>query len=159
PRIDLFADATYANPNSRAFPPKQAWEATWDAGVRLTWTINDTMTAVGASAEAKAKSETGLEQKGSYRDAVRVEVGAAYEDVKKAPATIEAADRGVVSSEEALRVQNELFAAGKANAVSLVDAETELTRARLNRIDAHIGSLVAEARLDHATGRDVGKGA
>ena len=74
---------------------------------------------------------------------------------QKAAASIEAAERGLASAEEALRVRRELFRNGKATSVDLVDAETAVTRARLQRIDAHVGLLVAQTRLDHATGRDV----
>ena len=35
------------------------------------------------------------------------------------------------------------------------DAETEVTKGRLRRLDAHVGLMVAKTRLDHATGRDV----
>ena len=154
PRLDAFADATLANPNPRIFPQRDQFDMTWDAGLRLTWILNDTFTTMGASAEAKARVEAVTEQKGSLRDAVRLEVAAAYFDMKKAVVSIESADRGIVSAEESLRVQRELFRAGRATAVNLVDAETELTRARLRRLDAHVGLLGARTRLEPATGRD-----
>jgi outer membrane protein len=155
PRIDAFGDATYANPNQRVVPPAQIWTGTWDLGVRLSWTLNDTFTTIGAAAEAKARVASVNEQKGSLRDGLRIEVASAYADALKAPPTIEAADRGMVSAEESLRVRRELFRNGKATSSELVDAEAELTRARLRRLDAHVGQLVARARLDHAIGRDV----
>lgn len=155
PRIDAFADATYANPNQRVFPQQQAWSGTWDVGVRLSWTLNDTFTTLGAAAEAKARTASVTEQKGALRDGLRLEVASAYADAVKAAPTIEAADRGVVAAEESLRVRRELFRNGKATSSELVDAEAELTRARLRKLDAHVGMLVAKAKLDHATGRDV----
>jgi outer membrane protein TolC len=155
PRIDAFADATYANPNQRIFPAREQFDGTWDVGVRLSWTLNDTFTTIGAAAEAKARTASVMEQKGSLRDGLRLEVASAYADATKAPPTIEAADRGLSAAEESLRVRRELFRNGKSTSSELVDAEAELTRARLRRLDAHIGLLVAKARLDHATGRDV----
>jgi outer membrane protein TolC len=155
PRIDAFGDALMANPNPRAFPPAQAWMGTWDLGVRLSWTLNDTFTTIGAANEARAHTGTALEQRGSLQDGLRVEVSSAYADAMKAPPTIEAADRGMVAAEESLRVRRELFRNGKATSSELVDAEAEMTRARLRKLDAHVGLLVARARLDHAVGRDV----
>lgn len=154
PRLDAFADATYANPNQRVFPPSQTWAGTWDVGVRLSWTLNDTFTTIGVAAEAKARVAGINEQKGALRDGLRLEVASAYADAIKASPTIDAADRGMVAAEESLRVRRELFRNGKATSSELVDAEAELTRARLRRLDAHVGQLVARARLDHATGRD-----
>jgi len=155
PRVDAFLDATYANPNQRIFPASPVWTGTWDAGVRLSWTLNDTFTTIGASAEAKARVASLVEQRAALADGLRVEVASAYADAVKAQPTIEAADRGMISAEESLRVRRELFRNGRATASELVDAEAELTQARLRRLDAHVGVLVAHARLDHATGRDV----
>jgi outer membrane protein TolC len=155
PRVDGFADATMANPNPRVLPATDKFYGTWDLGARLTWTINDSFTAAGATAEAKARAASIAEQKGTLKDGLRVEVTSAYSDVQKAAVTIEAADRQVVAAEESYRVRRELFRNGKATSVDLVDAETEVTRARLARLNARIGLLVARVRLEHATGRDV----
>jgi outer membrane protein TolC len=155
PRIDAFADATMANPNQRIFPAQDHFDGTWDAGVRLSWTLNDTFTAMGATAEAKARVAGLAEQKGIVRDGLRLEVTSAYADMAKSLATIEASERQVTASEESLRVRNELFKNGKATSVELVDGEAEVTRARLGRLNARIGLAVAKVRLDHATGRDV----
>lgn len=154
PRIDATANAYYSNPNQRIFPQQEKFTLTWDVGVRLSWTLNDTFTTIGAAAEAKARAASVAEQRNALRDGLRLEVASAYADVTKAPPTIEAADRGMVAAEESLRVRRELFRNGKATGSELVDAEAELTRARLRRLDAHVGLLVARARLDHATGRD-----
>jgi outer membrane protein TolC len=154
PRIDAFVDGTYANPNQRIFPAQAAWTGTWDAGVRLSWTLNDTFTTIGASAEMKARIASLVEQRGAVTEGLRVEIASAYADSLKAAPTIEAADRGMVAAEESLRVRRELFRNGKATSTELIDAEGEMTRARLRKLEAHVGMLVARARLDHAIGRD-----
>jgi outer membrane protein TolC len=154
PRLDAFADVTVANPNPRIFPQTDHWDATWDLGLRLSWTLNDTFTTIGAVAEAKARTASLVEQRGTLLDGLRVEIASAYADMVKAAPTIEAADRGMVAAEESLRVRRELFRNGKATSTELVDAEGEMTRARQRKLDAHIGLLVARVRLDHAIGRD-----
>ncbi|MEP7126481.1 MAG: TolC family protein [Byssovorax sp.] len=155
PRLDAFADATMANPNQRVFPSQNRFDGTWDAGVRLSWTLNDSFVASGATAEAKARLAGIAEQKNIVRDGLRLEVVSAYADMQKSLATIEASERQLTASEESLRVRNELFKNGKATSVELVDGEAEVTRARLGRLNARIGLAVARVRLDHATGRDV----
>jgi outer membrane protein TolC len=155
PRLDAFADLTYANPNQRIFPAQDKFDMTWAAGLRLTWTVNDTFTAAGAAAEAEARTQTVVEQKATLRDGLRVEVASAYADVQKSASIIEAAERQLAAAEESMRVRVELFRAGRATSVDVVDAETEVTQARLRQIDARVGLLVAKMRLEHATGRDV----
>lgn len=155
PRLDAVANVTVANPNQRAFPAQDKFIGTWDVSGRLSWTINDTFTAMGATAEAKARVASLAEQKATLRDGLRLEVASAYTDVQKAVVTIEAAERQLAAAAESARVRNELFRNGKATSVDLVDAETEVTRAQLSRLNARIGLLVARVRLDHATGRDV----
>lgn len=155
PRLDAFADGTYANPNQRIFPSKDQFDFTWDMGLRLSWTVNDSLNAGSTTAEAEARTASVLSQKQALRDGLRIEVAAAYADVVRAVASIDASDRGLVASEESLRVRRELFKNGKATSADLVDAEAELTRARLRRLDAHVGLAAARVKLDHATGRDV----
>lgn len=155
PRIDAFADANYANPNQRVFPQKDEFRFTWDAGVRLSWTINDTLTTLPAVTEAQARVEQIAAQKEALRQGLRLEVASAFAELKRAEANLEAADRGLAAAEEGVRVQTELIRAGKATGVALVDAEAELTRARLRHVDVRVAILVAKTRLEHVTGRDI----
>jgi outer membrane protein len=155
PRLDGFADASLANPNQRAFPQVEGWDSSWQAGVRLTWVVNDTFTAGGAADEARARTEAVVEQKAALRETLRAEVAAAWADARKAASVIAAADRGLVAAVEAHRVKSELFRNGRGSSVDLVDAQTEVTRAQLKRLDAHVGAHLAKTRLDHATGADV----
>jgi outer membrane protein TolC len=155
PRLDAFADATYANPNPRSFPAKEEFKFTWDVGARATWVLNDIATAAATAAEAKARVATVVQQRAALRDGLRMEVASAYFDLQKASASINAADQGVLAAAESLRVRQELFKVGKATAVDIIDADTEFVRSRLRQIDARIGLFVSEVRLAHATGADV----
>lgn len=156
PRVDAFADVTLANPNQRYTFSGQDWNTTWDAGVRVSWTFNDTFTSLGASTEAKARVTQISEQKKAVKDGLRLEVAAAYAEIKKSGASIDAATRGLTAAEESLRVRRELFQAGKATNVEMLDAETEVTRGRLRKLDAQIGLIVNQIKYDHAIGNDVG---
>jgi outer membrane protein TolC len=158
PRVDAFADAIYANPNPRIFPAEEKFDLTWDLGLRATFVLNDVGTAAAQAAETRARVASVAEQRGVLRDGLRLEVASAYYELKRVVSSIAAAERQIASATESSRVRNELFKNGKATGVELIDAETELTRSRLNLLDIRFGVLVAEARLAHATGADVGAG-
>jgi outer membrane protein TolC len=157
PRVDAFANFSYANPNQRIFPQRDEFRGTWEAGVRLSWTVNDTIAAPAAVTEAKAREAQIVALREQLLQGLRTEVAATYADLKRAEGTVPAADRGLVAAEEGLRVQNELLRAGRATATTIVDAESALTQARIGRINAHISVLVAKIRLEHAVGRDIPK--
>ncbi|MFO0618715.1 MAG: TolC family protein [Polyangiaceae bacterium] len=159
PRLDAFADATLARPNQRITPATEEFNFTWDLGLRLTWTVNDTFSTIGSKKLANSRTAQVSAQRDALIDAVRVEVTAAYADLAKAQPSIEAADKGVIAAEETLRVTKKLFAFGKATGTQVVDAETEVTSARLRMLAAHVNLLAAAIRLEHATGRDKAKSA
>ncbi|WP_441287041.1 TolC family protein [Sorangium sp. KYC3313] len=154
PRVDAFADLTYANPNQRVIPTQERFDLTWAAGVRATWVVNDIFATAAASAEANARTTQIAEQKAALRDALRLEVVSAYSELSKATSSIESAERQLAAAAESMRVRSELFRAGRATSVDVVDAEGEVTRARLQQINARVGALVAKTRLDHVVGRD-----
>jgi outer membrane protein len=155
PRLDAFANVTYANPNQRIFPSRDQFDTTWEAGVRASWVLNDIFTTAGASAEAIAQTSALAEQKAALSDGLRVEVASAYAEMSKAASSIETSERQLAAAEESMRVRTELFRAGRATSVDLVDAENAVTRARLQQLNARVGAVVAKTRLEHALGRDV----
>ncbi len=155
PRLDAFANATYANPNPRIFPQENRFDLTWDVGVRLTWVINDTFTTIGAAAEADARVASVAAEKRALEDAVAVEVTRAYYDIETARAAITAAEKREESAKISLDTRRQLFRAGQATATEIVDAEAELVEAGLQRLDAHVDILVARARLEHAIGAKI----
>lgn len=157
PRLDAVGNITYANPNQRIIPSREEFDLTWDVGLRLSWTVNETFSTIGSATQSRARTAQIAAQRDSLADAVRMEVASARAELAKAVPSIEAADRGVLAAEEGLRVTKKLFAFGKATGTDLADAENQVTSARLRTLSAHIGLLAARVRLDHAVGRDVAR--
>lgn len=157
PRLDAFGDYYYANPNSRVFPQKDEFKATWDVGVQLTWSPNDTFSASGVTAETEAKTKQVEAQKSALRDGIRLEVVQAAQAVREATVGISTSGRGLAAAEEGYRVRRELFRNGRATSAELTDAESDLLRARLEDINARADLRVARAKLEHAVGRDAGR--
>jgi outer membrane protein TolC len=96
-------------------------------------------------------------QKAELRDALSTEVFEARQALREAEVAAKTSERGLIAAEEAYRARVERFDAGRATFVELADAEAELLRARLERIDAKIAIRTAKVRLDHAVGNDVAR--
>ena len=152
PRLDAFADLLYANPNPRVFPSADKWDFTWQLGVRLSWRVNDTFTAFGTTDEIESNVAALRQRAEALRDGIVLEVTSAYHEKKKARASAGAALARERAGEESLRLRRLQLRAGRATAADIVDAETELTRARLDRLDAHVDLLAAAVRLEYAVG-------
>jgi outer membrane protein TolC len=96
-----------------------------------------------------------MSQRRALTDDLRSEIARALEAVDDATSAQLTTARAVASAEESHRVRRALFQNGRATSVELTDAETELTRARLAVIDAHVEARLAELELTHALGRDL----
>jgi outer membrane protein len=154
PTVGAFANATYANPNPRYFPPEAAWHGTWAAGVAATWTLTDIPGARASAFEADARGDALVAQRNALRDALAVEVVQYFESVRAADAKVVATDKQLESALEAYRVTRSLFVNTRATTSNVLDAETDLARARFAWVNARIDARVARARLEHAAGRD-----
>ena len=133
PRLDAVGNATYANPNPRIFPQDAVYRGSWDASVQLSWAITDLPGATAARRAAHARASALEAEREQLLDAIGLEVTQAAEALSEARTAIESTRRGVGSAEESYRVRRVLFQNGRATSVELTDAETELTRARLDR--------------------------
>lgn len=155
PRIDAFANLYHQNPNTRIFPQKDEWRTTWDLGVQLSWTINDSFTSDSQVKELEAKTAELEAQKNMLRDGVRLEVMQASNAMREAMVALDTTARQLAAAEESYRVRRELFRAGRATSVELTDAETDLMRSRLEALNARVDARIARANLEHALGRDI----
>ncbi|HEX3850566.1 MAG TPA: TolC family protein, partial [Polyangiaceae bacterium] len=155
PRLDAHADANYANPNSRYVPPAAAWHPTWNAGVTLTWTPTDIFGANAQSNVANAQADEVAAKRGAVKNGLRIETTQSINALAEANFGLEASREGLAAAEENYRVRRELYRAGKATIVEVTDAETDLTRARLDVVNSHVDERIARVALAHALGRDV----
>ncbi len=89
------------------------------------------------------------------REGIELEVVQAHQSIRESDVGIATTKRQLESATEALRVARELFRNGRATSTVVTDAETELTRARLEALNAHVEARISRAKLEHAVGRDV----
>jgi outer membrane protein TolC len=145
PRLSAFGTADYADPNQRVFPQADEFKLTWQVGAQLTWTLNDTLTARASQRRIRAEADELRADRENL---------AAQQAVGLAQRSLGTTQKGLAAAEEGYRVRRELLNAERATAVELVDAETELTRARIAALNARVDLRVARAQLDHAVGND-----
>lgn len=155
PRVDALGEALLAQPNPRYFPAAEEFHASWAVGVQATWTVNDAPSTAATRRAVAAQGRAITAQQGAVRDGLRTEVIATLRGAEQAERAIRAAARGHRAATAAYGVRRSQYLAGRATSVELTDAETELTRARIELIDALVGARVASVRLEHALGRDV----
>lgn len=152
PRLGLQANYDYANPNNRIIPQQQEWRGTWDVNVILSWSPSDFLTGNASVSRAEAELQQVRADLAALDDMLELEVTQSYSNYEAARAALEAAQVGIEAAEETYRVRLEQMRAGTAVTADLIDAETELTRARLDLLDALIGAQIAQARLVRAVG-------
>jgi outer membrane protein TolC len=154
PRLDVSANLLYANPNPRYQPAEDVFHATWDVGVTLSWTPTDIPGSTASAAGLAARESAVEAQKEALRDGLSLEIKQAWLASSEAQVAIASSRKALASAEESYRVRRDLFRNGRGILVEVLDAETELTRARLELLNSHIDARIARVRLLRASGRD-----
>jgi outer membrane protein TolC len=154
PKLSAFAIADYAKPNQRAFLEPDKFKFTWQAGLQLSWTLNDTLISRSTERRIDAEARELRADRENLERGTRIAVLAAQQAVSLAQRALATSAKGLAAAEESYRVRQALLAAQRGTAVELVDAETELTRARITALNARVDLRVAMAQLAHALGND-----
>lgn len=154
PRLTAFGVADYARPNQRIFPVEDVFKGTWSVGLSLAWTLNDALIANTTKKRILAETSELIADQENLRRGTRLEILQAQQNVNVAVHALATTQKGLASAEEGYRVRKELLNAERATAVELVDSETDLTRARINALNARVDLRVAMAQLTHALGND-----
>ncbi|MBA3396096.1 MAG: TolC family protein [Deltaproteobacteria bacterium] len=154
PKLSAFASADYARPNQRVFPQVDEFRFTWQAGVQLSWTLNEALVTRAQDRRFGAEIRELRADRDNLQRGTRIAVLAAQQAVELARRSLATSQKGLAAAEESYRVRQALLAAQRATAVELVDAETELTRARIASLNARVDLRVALVQLAHAVGAD-----
>lgn len=152
PRLDAIGDLTYANPNQRQFPQTAEFTGTWSAGVQLSWTFSDIPGALAQKDGFDAKVQKLEADRAALADAIRKDIASAVQSLRDATAAVETYAVGLASAEESYRTRRELFKVGRATSAELTDAETDLTRARLDAVGSQVDVRTARVKLSYAIG-------
>jgi outer membrane protein len=154
PKLAAVGVADYADPNQRVFPQEDKFKFTWQVTAQLSWTLNDALVERTTDHRLRAESAELRADRENLEHGTRIELLAAEQAVAIATHALKTSQKGLTAAEEGYRVRKELLNAERATAVELVDAETDLTRARIAALNARVDLRVARAQLEHALGND-----
>ncbi len=155
PKLSAFGQVDFANPNQRIFPSEDKFNLTWAVGAQITWTLNETLFAKTTDRRLLGETNELRADRENLERGARIQLLAAKQAVAIAQAALSTSAKGLAAAEEGYRVRRELLNAQRATAVELVDAETDLTRARIAALNARVDLRVAMVQLAHALGNDV----
>ena len=152
PQLFVQGNVDLANPNQRIIPQVAEFRTTWDVSVVLRWSPNEMGAARADAAEARALLEQARADMASLSDAVRFEVSDAHARMEAAREALRAAEVGLVAAQEQYEVRRAQLDAGAAVTLDVLQAETSLTRSRLEIVQAAVELRLARADLIRAIG-------
>ncbi len=122
------------------------------AGAIVQWNLWDGQLTKSKVAEARAHLEVAQEEERKVRLAVDLEVQQARLNLSEAEERLAVTAKAIQQAEESARLTRVRFEQGMTLASQLVDAETNLTTARVRRAEAEADRLIALAALRKALG-------
>jgi outer membrane protein TolC len=153
PRVDGFADFTYANPNQRFFPATNEWNSNWTLGVSASWQLRTFLSARSQVKSVKASQRTMAANAAAVRRGVVLEVTSAYEERRRAIEAQAINARAVAAAKAVYEQQVAMYSAGEVTTTDLIVAESERLNASLRQVNTRVDLRVADAKLLRATGR------
>ena len=149
PSVALVGSYGWDRPN-REYEPE--FYEHWSVSAVAEMSIFDWGLTSGRVREARAGLIQAEKGRDIHEDAVRLEVKQSCLLLDEALDALEIAENSVAQAREGMRIVREGFSSGVATSGDVLDAQTALTTAEMNRISALAGLRVAEAGLRLAMG-------
>lgn len=130
------------------FQPRNAWYI----GATLTWDVWDWGKTQDAVKEAAARAGQSHLAERALRNQILSDARRRLLETKAAFASLEPARTSLVAAEEAHRIQTVRYEKGVASTTDIIDAETDVTRARSAYAQARYDYYLAQANLARAAG-------
>jgi outer membrane protein len=147
---NIMAVATYQHTEGQAtFQPKNAWFL----GATLSWDVFDWGKNWQGVKEAEARANQAAIGTRAVERQVVFEAGRLLGEARTAFETVGAARAALQAAEEAHRIQSVRYKEGAANTTDVLDAETDVLRARIGYAQARYDYYLAQAGLARAVGR------
>ncbi len=153
PQVGVNGGYDYASPNPRFFPRSDQWQDSWDVSVNASWTLWDGGRTRAERADAAALARVAEARLADFDRQVTFEVRQRQLELESSLAAIGTTAEGVRAAAEARRVVAERLTAGVVTNTEVLDAQTALLQAELERTRALASARLAEARLARAVGR------
>jgi len=130
----------------------QLHDTLWFGIFGMQWTLFSGLDTKAQVAQAKFKVNQFREQRKDLDDQVRLDVQNAYLKVRETADRIRVTEKAVTQAEENLRLNEERYREQVGTATNVIDAETLLTRTRVNYWTALYDHQMAKADLLWAMG-------
>lgn len=124
----------------------------WTVGVQSQWNIFDGRATAGRVAQARSLLEQARLGLAEAQLSVDIDVRRAISLFQQSSELAEASKRVVEQAEESVRLANARFSAGTATQLDVLQAQNELTTARLNQLQAYYSYNVSVASARRAIG-------
>ncbi len=105
-------------------------------GARINWNLYDGGAAVARAQQRERDIEIAETRFAETRNQIRFQVEQSYSNLRANFDNIQTAQVAVVQAQESLRLARLRFQAGVGTQTEVINSETELTRARINRLNA-----------------------
>jgi outer membrane protein len=153
PQANLSAGYDYANPNPRILPLEPRWKSSWSVGAVVSLSLFDGGRTTAAAAQIDAQADALGHRLEDLERRVRLEVTQRLLELATARQAAAVAGANLDSAHENVRVAHDRYHEGVIPSSELLDAETALLRAGLDRTNALAQVRVALANLERAVGR------
>lgn len=124
----------------------------WSAGAVAKWTLWDWGKTYSNAQAARARMNQVRNEEIRLRDGIKLEVRKAFLSLREAGANISVAEKSIEQAEENYRITEEQYKASMTTSTEVLDAQTQLSQARLNYYSALSDYNIELARLRKATG-------
>ncbi len=143
PSIYLIGNYYYNRPNQRLMPLKDEFKDSWDLSLSLTWDIWDWgINSALAEQSKEAKNQTILKQN-ILKENITQEVYSNYLKVISEYTKIKVAKFALISAQENFRISEEKYLQQLLTSTDLLDAETNLTEAKINLVNTLVDYQLA----------------
>ena len=159
PTVAVKAGRGYADPDGYFGTSTKSWSV----GATASWSLWDGGATQNAIKKVNAQLEQAKEANLATVDAVLLAVQKAYLNLRSAEQTIQSTQTAVAQGQESFRIATLRYRAGVGTNLDVLDAETKLTDARNNYVQALYNYNISIAALEQLTGvplnTPVGQGA
>ena len=124
----------------------------WNVGLQAKWSLWDGGLTKGRVEQGKSRIGQQALARNGLRSQIEGEVQRAWYDLEVSQEIVGSTKSAIAQAEEALRLAQSRLEAGGATQLDVLQAQLELTRARLERVTAERDVRVSRVRLRHATG-------
>ncbi|MBL0104151.1 MAG: TolC family protein [Bacteroidetes bacterium] len=153
PKIGVQGEFLDANPNSRYIPPVDKFNATWAAGITLTWDLMNIYSNRHNVDEYSALLTQSKEGVSMMSDNIKLEVNQAYLGYSEAQKKIQVMEKAVAQATENFRLTDSRYRNSLVVLSELLDANTILLQQKINLALAKADTHLAYYRLLKSTGK------